>query len=254
MIKTYDAATGRRIGHAFFAKLRERRAQATRSADGQPARWNYLPARAEVGTVVVGTSVAPACWARSLKGERIECVRVSQDGHEFFLDNRDGSGYRKVFELGGGPDSPHNSVPVDDPETFIPDDSPPMIKVFSTPDGTRWFGNLDGTTSQPEPDLLRKHGTFILLLRDGSVVRYEHLDSPGSTWEGPLLPEHVIGWIPGFVSQPDDNRALQYFLINSSPACRKPLELVSIAPVSNSTMLRICVRSPLGNSVFLSSL
>jgi NTP pyrophosphatase (non-canonical NTP hydrolase) len=37
---------------------------------------------------------------------------------------QDGQGSIKVFQRGGGPDSYHASIPVDNPESFIPEDAP----------------------------------------------------------------------------------------------------------------------------------
>jgi hypothetical protein len=84
-------------------------------------KWNYEKCQATKGTVVVGTSQMPTWWCAALKGQRRKCVRVEYQGDVFFLDDEDGSGSAKVFSRGGGPDSGHKNVPVDDPSTFIPE-------------------------------------------------------------------------------------------------------------------------------------
>jgi hypothetical protein len=82
------------------------------------AKWNYEPCEAQTGTVVVGKTNAPLGWSRGLEGTRRRCVRVNYKGDVFWLDDEDGSGSRKVFRRGGGPDTGHKSLPVDDPGTF----------------------------------------------------------------------------------------------------------------------------------------
>jgi hypothetical protein len=84
------------------------------------ARWNYEKCDAQTGTVVVGKSQMPSWWCSQMDGQRRKCVRVNYRGKVFFLDDEDGSGSLKVFECGGGPDSGHKSLPVDDESTFIP--------------------------------------------------------------------------------------------------------------------------------------
>jgi hypothetical protein len=103
-----------------------------------PARWNYQPAKAERGTVIVGTVEKPTWWCAGMEGTRRKCVRVTayekwhhgmpdeQTGHAFFIDDEDGSGTVKVYERGGGPDSSHRSLPVDDPATFDKADDGPL--------------------------------------------------------------------------------------------------------------------------------
>ena len=81
-------------------------------------QWNYEPCEADKGTVVVGKSPRSTWWCASIEGHRVKCVRVTYGEEEFFIDDEDGSGSKKVFELGGGPDSKHSSIPVDDSSTF----------------------------------------------------------------------------------------------------------------------------------------
>lgn len=96
------------------------------------ASWNYEPATAERGTVVVGTVEKPTWWCAGMHGQRRKCVRVISGNFpegEFFIDDEDGSGTRKVYERGGGPDSSHKSLPVDDPSTFVKTDDGPLEPV-----------------------------------------------------------------------------------------------------------------------------
>lgn len=83
-------------------------------------QWNYAPCSAQLGSVIVGKSMRPTWWCAKHEGERRKCVRVNSGGEVFYLDDEDGSGMKKVFELGGGPDSYHASLPVDDEESFQP--------------------------------------------------------------------------------------------------------------------------------------
>jgi hypothetical protein len=99
----------------------------------KPARWNYEPAPAERGTVVVGTVEVPTWWCAGMTGTRRKCVRVQSWGEAFFIDDEDGSGTVKVYERGGGPDSSHKSLPVDDPATFEKADDGPLEPVAAKP-------------------------------------------------------------------------------------------------------------------------
>jgi len=84
--------------------------------------WNYLPTKAWRGTVIVGKSMTPTWWCAGLEGTRRKCVKVDDgQGDAFFIDDENGHGSLKVFELGGGPDSFHASIPVDDPNSFVAD-------------------------------------------------------------------------------------------------------------------------------------
>lgn len=82
-------------------------------------KWNYEDCESQTGTVIIGKSLMPTWWCSKLEGQRRKCVRVSYGGTFFYLDDEDGSGSRKVFDKGGGPDSGHKSLPVDDESTFI---------------------------------------------------------------------------------------------------------------------------------------
>ena len=85
------------------------------------AKWNYETCQAQAGTAIVGKCERPTYWHNGLEGQRRRVVRLVYNGDVFFIDDEDGSGSRKVFERGGGPDSSHKSIPVDDESTFIPD-------------------------------------------------------------------------------------------------------------------------------------
>jgi hypothetical protein len=74
--------------------------------------WNYKPCEARIVRVIVAD--APGCplyWAREFVGQEREAVEVISDGHTFYLDNEDGSGWRKVMH-GGGPDMGHYSLAI----------------------------------------------------------------------------------------------------------------------------------------------
>lgn len=85
------------------------------------AQWNYEPAEAWRGTVLVGESPQKTWWCAALKGTRRKCVKVHSRGETFFIDDEDARGSLKVFSKGGGPDSYHASIPVDDAASFIPE-------------------------------------------------------------------------------------------------------------------------------------
>lgn len=91
------------------------------------ARWNYEPATACRGTVLVGHVESPTWWCAGLEGTRRKCVRVNYAGTVFFIDDEDGSGTAKVYDRGGGPDSGHKSLPVDDPHSFVIEDNGPTV-------------------------------------------------------------------------------------------------------------------------------
>lgn len=86
------------------------------------AKWNGEECSAEAGSVVIGKSESPSWWCYLLAGMRRKTIRVNYNGHIFFIDNQDGSGARKVFKQGGGMNSYHASIPVDDESTFVKDD------------------------------------------------------------------------------------------------------------------------------------
>jgi hypothetical protein len=97
------------------------RGGANRSATAQGTYWNGLPTPAWRGSAVVADAPEfPNYWARGegLVGQRIAVVRVVLDGVNYgggtdYLDNRDGSGWRKVTEGHGSPPYGHASVAIE---------------------------------------------------------------------------------------------------------------------------------------------
>lgn len=94
-----------------------------------PAKWNYKRVTAERGTVVVGAVEVPTWWCAGMTGTRRKCVKIDAPGAPFFIDDEDGRGTAKVYFRGGGPDSPHASLPVDDAATFQKTDDGPVEVV-----------------------------------------------------------------------------------------------------------------------------
>ena len=84
--------------------------------------WNGLPTEIRLVTGLVpehGAEDPPLAWWKELSGQRIEAVEVVLDGVNHgggvsYLDNRDGSGLRKVTEGRGSPRWPHANVPLVD--------------------------------------------------------------------------------------------------------------------------------------------
>jgi hypothetical protein len=93
--------------------------------------WNGLPlpVPARRGTAVVADAPEfPGYWARDLIGKRIEVVEVNLAGVSLagtvdYLDDRDGSGWRKVTEGRGGPGFGHASLDIER-GSFAPTVSP----------------------------------------------------------------------------------------------------------------------------------
>jgi hypothetical protein len=98
-----------------------------RKARGAPAPtpnayWNGLPTTATRGTAVVADAPEfPAYWARTegIIGQRIPVVRVDLDGVNYgggvsYLDDRDGSGWRKVTTGHGSPSYGHRDVAINE--------------------------------------------------------------------------------------------------------------------------------------------
>jgi hypothetical protein len=74
--------------------------------------WNYERATARRVRVVVGDAPKGG-WCEGLTGTARDAVEVLYDEQDpFYLDNEDGSGWRKVTEGRGGPEWPHSSLPV----------------------------------------------------------------------------------------------------------------------------------------------
>jgi hypothetical protein len=86
------------------------------------AYWNGLPTTAERGTAVVADAPEfPAYWAKTegIIGQRIAVVRVVLDGVNYgggvaYLDDRDGSGWRKVTTGHGSPSYGHADVAIEE--------------------------------------------------------------------------------------------------------------------------------------------
>lgn len=84
------------------------------------AFWNGLPTTATRGTAVVADAPEfAAYWARTqgVVGSRIPVVQVVLDGVNYgggvtYLDDRDGSGWRKVTEGHGSPRLGHRNVAI----------------------------------------------------------------------------------------------------------------------------------------------
>lgn len=105
-----------------------RRIRSPRAARPRPAEtfWNGLPTTAARGTAVVADAPEfPAYWARTegLIGSRIPVVQVDLDGVNYgggitYLDDRDGSGWRKVTAGHGGPAWPSRTVGIE-PGSFV---------------------------------------------------------------------------------------------------------------------------------------
>jgi hypothetical protein len=105
--------------------------------------WNGLPTEATRGTAVVADAPQfPLYWAKreGIIGQRIPVVRVVLDGVNYgggvdYLDDRDGSGWRKVTEGHGGPRWPHSGVEIEE-GSFAP-----LAAVDAAPDAEFRFGD-----------------------------------------------------------------------------------------------------------------
>lgn len=75
--------------------------------------WNGDRTPAERVRVVVGESPRPTWWCAPLAGTEREAVAVTYCGETFYLDNEDGSGWRKVTVYRGSPWAYHASLPVE---------------------------------------------------------------------------------------------------------------------------------------------
>ncbi|MER7971048.1 hypothetical protein ABTX35_18975 [Streptomyces sp. NPDC096080] len=76
-------------------------------------RWNGDPCTARRRRAVVTDNTAfPAYWARHLTGTLRDVVEVTYAGHTFYLDDEDGSAWRKVT-TGGSPQTEHRTITID---------------------------------------------------------------------------------------------------------------------------------------------
>ena len=84
-----------------------------RHQPGTATWWNGEPASAiKVRVIVADAPQFPQYWARDLIGTERAAVRVEYHGRVFYLDDEDGSGWRKVIN-GGGPGHPHRDLAVE---------------------------------------------------------------------------------------------------------------------------------------------
>lgn len=74
--------------------------------------WNGQPTPCRKARVIVAEPPVDTWWCAGLGGTKRNAVRVDYDGDTFYLDDEDGSGWRKVTAARGGPDAPHRSLPV----------------------------------------------------------------------------------------------------------------------------------------------
>lgn len=86
-----------------------------RRPPAEPATfWNGEPVPAVKTRVVVADAPHfPGYWARPLVGEMRDAVRVTYAGRTFYLDNADGSGWRKVTDGRGSPRWGHGELAVE---------------------------------------------------------------------------------------------------------------------------------------------
>ncbi|HEY1116944.1 MAG TPA: hypothetical protein VGE43_04520 [Acidimicrobiales bacterium] len=96
-----------------------RRPRLPKPADPRPVDtssgtfWNGQPTPARKVRVRVGPAERETHWHHGLEGTERSAVVVTYAGERFFLDDEDGSGWRKVTEGHGGPRWPHRSLPDD---------------------------------------------------------------------------------------------------------------------------------------------
>lgn len=90
---------------------------------GKP-HWNYELCEAWLGSIIVGEAQRPTFWHVPFTGQRRKCVKIKQGDEVFYIDDEDGSGYQKVFERGGGPDTHSAHLPANH-ETWVADELQP---------------------------------------------------------------------------------------------------------------------------------
>ena len=96
----------------------EERADKERSVAQAQARnpktyWNGERTSARKVLIRVGKSERPTWWCADLEGQERKAVEVSYFDKPFFLDDEDGSGWRKVTEGHGSPTWGHRGLPGD---------------------------------------------------------------------------------------------------------------------------------------------
>lgn len=102
--------------------MSNRRKPRSPKAPRREGYWNGLPTNVDRGTAVVADSPEfPRYWARTegIIGQRIAVVRVDLNGVNYgggvaYLDDRDGSGWRKVTEGYGSPRFGHRDVAIEE--------------------------------------------------------------------------------------------------------------------------------------------
>ena len=75
--------------------------------------WNGEPAECRKVIIRVGTVPVSTWWCNGVEGTQRKAVEVRYYDETFFLDNEDGSGWRKVTFGRGSPSWGHSSLPND---------------------------------------------------------------------------------------------------------------------------------------------
>lgn len=79
----------------------------------EPTYWNGERCKAVKCIVVVGKSDKPKAWYADLVGTQRAAVEVVYGKQTFYLDNEDGSGWRKVTTGKGMPGWGHDNLTVE---------------------------------------------------------------------------------------------------------------------------------------------
>ncbi len=76
-------------------------------------RWNGEPARAvKIAVMVARAPEFPHYWADQYVDTIRQAVRVDYGSQHFYLDNEDGTGWRKVTDGRGMPNWPHRNLAI----------------------------------------------------------------------------------------------------------------------------------------------
>lgn len=79
----------------------------------EPTYWNGEPCNARRVLAMVGTVPVPTWWCNGMEGTVRRAVEIRYRGSKpFYLDDEDGSGWRKVTQGRGLPSWGHRSLPV----------------------------------------------------------------------------------------------------------------------------------------------
>jgi hypothetical protein len=81
-----------------------------------PTYWNGEPCQAKRVMVVVGSDCPSTWWCASMAGTIRPAVRVRYAGSQFYLDDENDAGWRKVTVQHGSPLAYHRSLPGDSVE------------------------------------------------------------------------------------------------------------------------------------------